>query len=92
MLVNARLATIGALPALPREPRARAGAPAEPRGRRRIHLGHWVEVPVYDFRELTAGQVIAGPAMVESDTTTVLLRPGDEATATAERWLDIRID
>ncbi len=92
VLVNARLATIGALPALPREPRARAGASAEPRGRRRIHLGHWVEVPVYDFRELTAGQVIAGPAMVESDTTTVLLRPGDEATATAERWLDIRID
>ena len=68
------------------------GTPADPRGHRRIHLDHWRQVPVYDFRELAAGQVLAGPAMVESETTTVLLRPGDEATATPERWLDIRVD
>ena len=92
VLVNARVATVGTLPALPREPRAAAGTPAEPRGHRRIHLDHWRQVPVYDFRELAAGQVIAGPAMVESETTTVLLRPGDKATATPERWLDIRVD
>ncbi|HJO73373.1 MAG: hydantoinase/oxoprolinase family protein [Alphaproteobacteria bacterium] len=92
VLVNARVATVGALPALPREPRAAAGTPADPRGHRRIHLDHWRQVPVYDFRELAAGQVLAGPAMVESETTTVLLRPGDEATATPERWLDIRVD
>ncbi len=92
VLVNARVATVGALPALPREPSAAAGADAEPRSHRRIHLGHWRQVPVYEFRELAAQQSIAGPALVESETTTVLLRPGDQATATAERWLDIRID
>ena len=47
--------------------------------------------PVHAFAGLARGQAIEGPAIVESETTTVLLRPGDRATATPERWLDIRI-
>ena len=38
-----------------------------------------------------AGQAIAGPAIIELAMTTVLLRPGDAATVTAQGWLDIAI-
>ena len=91
VLINARVTTIGALPSLPAEPEAPAGKPAAPAGTRRIHLGEWREVPVYAFDTLAASQVVTGPAIVESDTTTVLLRPGDEATTTPQRWLDVRL-
>jgi N-methylhydantoinase A len=91
VLVNARVAAVGALPALPQEPAAGTGEPSAPSGRRRIYLGEWLEAPVYDFSRLVAEQVIEGPAIVESETTTVLLRPGDQATTTAHRWLDVRV-
>ena len=37
------------------------------------------------------GQAIEGPAVIESATTTVLLRPGDRATTTRFGWLDIDV-
>ncbi len=89
--MNARVTTVGALPALPQEPTAGTGAPSAPTGRRRIYLGGWLEAPVLDFARLVSGQVVAGPAIVESETTTALLRPGDRATATPHRWLDITV-
>ena len=92
MLINARVTTSGALPAPPVEPAAPAGEPpVPPAGARAVWLGEWLEAPVHDFDTLAGGQVVAGPAIIESDTTTVLLRPGDEATTTPERWLDIRL-
>jgi N-methylhydantoinase A len=91
VLVNARVATVGALPALPQEPAAEQGPPSAPSGHRDIFLGDWLEAPVYDFNRLADGQTIQGPAIVESETTTVLLRPGDRATTTPYRWLDIRV-
>ncbi|TQF79040.1 hydantoinase/oxoprolinase family protein [Elioraea sp. Yellowstone] len=91
VLVNARVAVIGALPSLPAEPpRAPAGA-APPRGHRRIHLGAWQDVPVFALEDLAAGQVLHGPAVVESSTTTVLLRAGDRAEVTPLGWLDIAV-
>ena len=91
VLVNARIAAVGALPAMPQEPSADAGSPAAPAGTRRIHVGEWVDAPVYDFGSLAAGQEVAGPAIVESDNTTVLLRPGDHAVTTPFRWLDVAV-
>jgi N-methylhydantoinase A len=35
--------------------------------------------------------VVQGPAIVESDTTTVLLLPGDAARMDARGWLDIAV-
>ena len=35
---------------------------------------------------------IVGAAVIESATTTVLLRPGDYASTTALGWLDIHIE
>jgi N-methylhydantoinase A len=53
--------------------------------------GGVAEVPVYDFAELGADQPVAGPAIVESDTTTVLLLPGDAARMDARGWLEITL-
>jgi N-methylhydantoinase A len=91
VLVNARVAVIGRLPALPREPDRAASAPAAPLGSRRIYLGGWHEAPVYDVDALRPGQMIDGPAIVESATTTTLLRPGDRARSTELGWLDVAI-
>ena len=91
VLVNARVATVGLMPAPPAEPSATGLPPAPPRGERQIYLGAWGPAPVYAFADLAAGQAIEGPAIVESDTTTVLLRSGDRAVATEERWLDIAL-
>ncbi len=92
VLVNARAAAIGVLPALPQEPAAAASDPAPPRGHRNVYMGgKWLETPVYDFDALAPGQEISGPAIVESETTTVVLRPLDTATTTPFRWLDIKV-
>jgi N-methylhydantoinase A len=91
VLVNARVAVIGELPAPPREPDLMARAPAAPRGSRRVWLGGWREVPVLAFEALAPGQEIDGLAIVEAPTTTVLLRAGDRARANAIGWLEIQI-
>lgn len=89
ILINARVTTVGLLPVPPIEPSAAGRMPAEPNGERRIYLGRWLSAPIYEFEALVEGQVIEGPSIVESDTTTVLLREGDRAVTTALRWLDI---
>jgi N-methylhydantoinase A len=91
VLVNARVAVIGVLPALPAEPPRAATTPAGPRSRRRVHLGAWQEVLVFAFDDLAAAQSVTGPAIVESSTTTVLLRAGDRAEVTKLGWLDIAV-
>jgi N-methylhydantoinase A len=89
VLVNARVMVSGILDELPREPSLPASAPAPPRGERRIYLDAWIAAPVYGFDMLAPAQSIAGPAVIESAMTTVLLRPGDAASVTAHGWLDI---
>jgi N-methylhydantoinase A len=91
VLVNARVTVIGELPALPQEPEVPARPAAPPTGRRRIYLGGWTEVPVYAFDALAPGQEIEGPAVIEAETTSVLLRPGDLSRTTKLGWLDIRV-
>lgn len=91
VLVNARVATVGVLPELPLEPTAADRAPAAPKARREIWLGGWTAAEVYAFPELAAGQVVEGPALIESETTTVLLRPGDRGTVTEHGWLDVAV-
>ena len=91
VIVNARVAVVGALPVLP------AGAGAAERGsataatRRRVWLGDWVEVPVHRMDALAIGQEFKGPAIFESATTTVLAREGERVAVTPHGWLDIRL-
>ncbi len=91
VLVNAKLAAVGLMATAPAEPEIATGAPAPPAQRRQIHLDGWREVPIYRLGDLVAGQAVAGPAIVESATTTVLLRPGDRAVVTPLGWLDIQV-
>jgi N-methylhydantoinase A len=90
-LVNARVSAIGRLlaaaPAAPPPPKP----PAAPVARRRVHLGGGAaaEAPVFRFEALAPDQALAGPAIVESATTTVLLRPGDAARMDGRGWLDV---
>jgi N-methylhydantoinase A len=68
------------------------GSLAVPVAERRIMIeGTAVAAPVYRFEALAAEQAVAGPALVESATTTVLLRPGDAARMDARGWLDIAV-
>ena len=92
VLVNARLSVIGRLPQVDRTDVDVSVIAAGPKARRTVYLGGWTEVPVFDFQMLAADQVVAGPAVIESDTTTVLLRAGDRARFDARGWLDVAID
>lgn len=92
VLVNARIAVVGILPETPDETPVSAGPDVAPMGHRRIWLEGWVEAPIYDLDALPAGQTIDGPAVIESETTTALLRRGDRAEVTPQRWLDIAVD
>jgi N-methylhydantoinase A len=94
VLVNARLAVVGVLPALPEEPALPARPPADPRGRRRAYFGAadgWRDVPVYDLDAVAPGQRVAGPAIFEAATTTALVREGETATVTRLGWLDVSL-
>ena len=91
VLINARVATVGALEP-PADERVCASQPAAvPAGRRAVYLAGWIEVPRFEFANLSPGQVIDGPAVVESETTTVLLRQSDRAAVTDQGWLDIAV-
>jgi N-methylhydantoinase A len=92
VLVNARLSVIGRLPQVDRTMWESSVIEAGPKAQRKVYLGGWIDVPVFDFPALAVDQRIAGPAVVESDTTTVLLRPGDIARFDARGWLDVAID
>ena len=91
VIVNARVAVVGELPPLPagQGVTERRAAPAA--ARRRVYLGDWVDVPVFRLDELPAGWETKGPALLESATTTVLLREGERLSVTPHGWLDIRL-
>jgi N-methylhydantoinase A len=91
VITNARLSVAAALPAAPREAVRPAAQRAAPKGERRAYFGSWVATPVYDFELLGPGVDIAGPALLESPTTTVVIREGERARVTPYGWLDIEV-
>jgi N-methylhydantoinase A len=91
VVVNVRVAVVGALPVLPAGAGAVGRGAAAPSGRRRVWLGDWVEVPLYRMEALAAGLEVKGPAIFESATTTVLVREAERVTVTPHGWLDIRL-
>lgn len=91
VLVNGRLAAIGALPDLPQEPKTEARAVSTRRTTRKIFLAGWVDAPVFNLEELVPSQKIVGPAIIESSTTTIVLRSDDKAEVTDNLWLNILV-
>ena len=81
-LLNLRLSAIGVTrkPALKREPRRSASCAHALKGRRSIHVGErFAKVPVYDGDRLGHGNRLAGPAIIESVNTTIVVPRGYSA-------------
>jgi len=91
VIVNARVAVVGALPELRASVSAGERGDAVAPGRRRVYLGDWVEVPVHRMEGRLPGYQTKGPAIFESDTTTVLIRERERVTVTPHGWLDIEL-
>jgi N-methylhydantoinase A len=92
VFVNARVAAIGRV-AVP-EPEVRAvasAAPCAPRSRRRAYFGAWREVDVFALDDLKPGATLEGPAIIEAETTTVIINAGDRLQVNALGWLDISV-
>ncbi|UHC19873.1 hydantoinase/oxoprolinase family protein (plasmid) [Methylobacterium currus] len=91
VLVNARVVAVGAVEPPPLAPAQAGQGPAAPLRSRRAFLGGWREVPVYAFASLPSGTVLPGPAIIEAETTTVVIGDGDTLAVDAFGWLDIRV-
>ncbi|KUL94080.1 5-oxoprolinase [Bosea sp. WAO] len=92
VLVNARVAVVGLVEPPRDEPRvAAAGGAPEPARMRRAFFGEWREVPVFRFETLGPGNEVEGPAIVEAETTTVVLNDGDRLSVNGLGWLDIAL-
>jgi N-methylhydantoinase A len=69
------------LPTHVADPPARSAKPAEPARRKpAVFGGAEADCPVYDWESLGAGQVVTGPAFVETRTTTAVIYPAQHAT------------
>ena len=61
------------------------------KGHRRIYLGEWHEVPVYESDRLSPGMEIKGPAILESDFTTILVEPNDTAVVDKYGGIELQV-
>ncbi|UPK08045.1 hydantoinase/oxoprolinase family protein [Bradyrhizobium sp. 170] len=92
VFVNARVAAVGEVARQDEGAReAAASSVCLPRSRRQAFFGDWSEVSVYSLDELRPGHALTGPAIIEAETTTVLIDTGDRVTVNALGWLDIAL-
>ena len=92
VFVNARVAAVGEVSQ--RTERAKSAPQASicsPQGKRQAFFGAWREIPVYSFDALQPGHSLTGPAIIEAETTTVLVDTGDRVSVNALGWLDITL-
>ncbi len=54
------------------------------------HRGAWLPFRVFEMKELTAGNVVPGPAIIRDPMTTVVIPPGKQMTLDAFRILHYR--
>jgi len=92
VFVNARVAAVGQVST--RATDAKATQPQKPctaQSTRRAFFGTLRDIPVYSFDALLPGHSLTGPAIIEAETTTVLVDTGDRVTVNALGWLDITL-
>ncbi len=91
-LITLRVSVVGKLAKAGMPTHTTSGSLAEARkGVRRIYLGKWREAPVYAMDRLPAGAQAPGPAILESDFTTVLLNGQDRATVDPYGGIEILV-
>jgi len=92
VLVNLHVAVIGPVPKRFGNTEAYGGPDAPVKRHKEIFTGgRWRSVPVYAMERLPAGHTFQGPAVIEAETTTVILHEGDATTITAHGWLDVTV-
>jgi N-methylhydantoinase A len=92
VFVNARVAAIGEVSQRGQDAKPVPSASAcSPRTTRRALFDCWREVPVYALDDLRPGHSLIGPAIIEAETTTVVVNEGDKVTVNALGWLDIAL-
>jgi N-methylhydantoinase A len=92
VFVNARAAAVGEVAQIDRDTgSAPSSGVCSPRATRQAYFGGWRQVPVYSLDDLRPGHTLAGPAIIEAETTTVLVDTGDRVTVNPLGWLDIRL-
>lgn len=84
-IINLESTVIGHVPKPQLPPLARGGAdPGQAQRERRpaffAENGGFVSIPIYDGAKLLVGNILAGPAIIEEETTTIVLFPGWQAT------------
>ena len=95
-LITLRATAVGRLPRIAQGSGANGGSAnggkeAQPSGSRRIYLGEWREAPTFLADSLPEGAKIPGPAILESEFTTILVSPGDVATIDAMGGVSLRV-
>ena len=90
-LITLRVSAVGKLPRIAQLDKHTGEHEASPVGSRRVFLGNWTEAPAYAADSLPAGAEIPGPAILESEFTTILVLPGDTATVDAMGGIELRV-
>jgi N-methylhydantoinase A len=92
VFVNARVAAVGEVSRRGQEEKSVPPAAAcSPRTARQALFGTWREIPVYSLDDLRPGHSLDGPAIIEAETTTVVVGARDKVTVNALGWLDIAL-
>ena len=92
VFVNARVAAVGAVSAAATLAAHPAGAAQpKPKGARKAWFGEWRETQVFDIATLAPGAALTGPAILEAETTTVVVNAGDRVSVNDLGWLDIAL-
>jgi N-methylhydantoinase A len=92
VFVNARVAAVGQVASRSRDVTATQRCSAlAPRTTRQAFFGKWCDVPVYAMESLVPGQMLDGAAIIEAETTTILLNAGDRATVNPLGWVEIDV-
>jgi N-methylhydantoinase A/oxoprolinase/acetone carboxylase beta subunit len=56
-------------------------------GRQAYCQGEWMPFGIYDMDHLQAGNVVAGPAVIEDPATTLIIPPGHQARFDEHRFI-----
>ena len=91
-LVTLRVAAVGKLPRIAQIDRTVDDNAGSPVGSRRVYLGEWRDAPTYAADSPPAGMEITGPAVLESEFTTILVWPGDCATVDSMGGVELRVN
>ena len=92
VFVNARVAAVGVIPDLGQVVRGQTNSKScKPKGVRQAFFGKWCDVRVFAAEELRPGNEIEGPAIIEAETTTVIINKSDRVFVNELGWLDISL-